>query len=121
MDTLYHDQQVNTFVRLLIIAVILSLICTGVYYIVNAYFRYEGFDERVENLQQLIKLRKKQVKGKSDFVDHDLQNVKTKCSELLNGPEHMKLHHIMVRVENIGEDEKHEEKLECLIDIDKEL
>jgi hypothetical protein len=33
----------------------------------------------------------------------------------------MKMHHIMVRIENIGEDEKNEDKVESLIEIDKEL
>ena len=50
VDNIYHDQQVNTFLRLLIIAVVLSLICGGVYYVVHAYFHYEGFEDRVEHL-----------------------------------------------------------------------
>ena len=62
VDVIWQDKKVSIWARILIIGVILSLICTGVFYLVNQYFRYEGFEERVEQLQKLIKLRKKQAK-----------------------------------------------------------
>ena len=57
VDKIWVDQKVPVTTRLLIIGIIISLICGGVFYLTNNYFKYEGFEDRVEQLQRAIPWR----------------------------------------------------------------
>ena len=78
VDTLYHDSKVSTGVRFLIISIVVIILCMGIYYVLNALFRYEGFEDRIMALQKLIILRKKQIKSQ-EVEEEELNECKQEC------------------------------------------
>ena len=72
VDSLYHDSKMPAFVKFVITLFIISLIGAAVYFGSEKAFYVEDFDERVDELQVLIKLRKRAAKGKS--IDETQKN-----------------------------------------------
>lgn len=54
------------FLKALITIVVISVVCSLAYLFTERIYEYPDFDKKIENLKNLISLRKKEVK-KKDF------------------------------------------------------
>ena len=64
VDFLYKDSSMPLVLKVLITVVVISVVCSFAYLYTERTFMYPDFDYKIDNLKNLITLRKKQVKKK---------------------------------------------------------
>lgn len=64
VDYLYKDSQMPFLLKAVITIFAVAVICSLAYLYTEKNYDYPDFDRKIDNLKNLISLRKKQVKGK---------------------------------------------------------
>lgn len=64
VDTLYKDKQLPAILKFLIVVTVMGLLGYTSYYLLNRVYHIEEFDERIRDLQGVLKMTKKQLKNK---------------------------------------------------------
>jgi len=72
VDILYHDAQMPMLLKFVIILMFSGIVCSIVYFGTEKVYNVDGFDDQVDQLIVLIKLRKKMAKGKT--IDEDQES-----------------------------------------------
>jgi len=109
-----------------ILKIVITLFCIGVicsliYLAVEKYTIEEGFEEREKELKSLIKLRKKQMKGK-DIDEAELKSVLNRCQHDLDKDHHIRFHKLFTRVDEIADsNDEIDEKIEKMLAVEADL
>lgn len=62
VDFLYKDTQMPFFMKALITIFAISIVCSLAYLYTERMYDYPDFDKKIDNLKNLISLKKKEVK-----------------------------------------------------------